>query len=215
VVQESKRARRRGSVFVISAPSGSGKSTLVKQLLNAVPGLVFSVSYTTRPRRGDEKQGKDYFFVTQARFRRMIASSEFVEWAEVHGHLYGTSRKQVRRAQTLGKDVLLDIDVQGHRQVRRSLPDAVSIFVLPPSFTVLQRRLRGRHSEAEEIIRRRLVNARKEIRRWREYDYLIVNGRLSRATQAIRAVVEGARLRRSVQEHYVRQILKTFGGKIE
>ena len=145
----------------------------------------------------------------------MIAAGEFTEWADVHGHLYGTSGEQIRKAQAAGKDVLLDIDVQGHGQVRRRLPDAVSIFVLPPSYGELQRRLRQRHSDAPQVIRRRLLNARKEIKRWREYDYLVVNDRLSSAARALRAVVEAARTRREVRQHRAEMILKTFGGKIE
>lgn len=215
VGRKAQRAKRAGSIIVISAPSGSGKSTLVKRLMASLPGLVFSVSHTTRPRRPGEKNGRDYFFVTPARFRRMVAAGEFVEWADVHGHLYGTSRKQVRKAQTRAKDVLLDIDVQGHSQVRRRLPEAVSIFVLPPSYRELQLRLRRRHSDAPEVIRRRLLNARKEIRRWREYDYLVVNDRLADAVRDLRSVVEAARARRQVRQHRVQEILKTFGGKIE
>jgi guanylate kinase len=202
-----------GSVIVISAPSGSGKSTLVNKLMAAVPGLVFSVSYTTRPKRPGEKHGREYFFVSPRAFQRMVAAGEFVEWADVHGHLYGTVRGQIRKAQAAGKDVLLDIDVQGHRQVRRKLPDAVSIFLLPPSFRELERRLRKRHSDSQEVIRRRLRNAQKEIRRWREYDYLVVNNRLTSALRKLCAVVDAARVRRQVQQGSVQKILKTFGGK--
>ncbi len=202
-----------GSVIVISAPSGSGKSTLVNQLMAAVPGLVFSVSYTTRPKRPGEKHGREYFFVSPRAFQRMVAAGEFVEWADVHGQLYGTVRRQIRKAQAAGKDVLLDIDVQGHRQVRRKLPDAVSIFLLPPSFRELERRLRKRQSDSQEVIRRRLRNAQKEIRRWREYDYLVVNNRLTSALRKLCAVVEAARVRRRVQQGSVQKILKTFGGK--
>jgi guanylate kinase len=215
VAQKPKAAKATGNVIVISAPSGSGKSTLVKRLMASVPGLAFSVSYTTRPRRAGEKHGRDYFFVSPARFRGMIAAGEFVEWASVHGHFYGTSRQQVRRAQGAGQDVLLDIDVQGHRQLRRRLPDALSIFVLPPSYRELQRRLRKRHSDPPEVIRERLENARQEIRRWREYDYLVVNDRLSSTAREFRAIVEAARARRAVQRARVEKILKTFGGKIE
>jgi guanylate kinase len=202
-----------GSVIVISAPSGSGKSTLVNKLMAAVPGLVFSVSYTTRPKRPGEKHGREYFFVSPRAFQRMVAAGEFVEWADVHGQLYGTVRRQIRKAQAAGKDVLLDIDVQGHRQVRRKLPDAVSIFLLPPSFRELARRLRKRHSDSQEVIRRRLRNGQKEIRRWREYDYLVVNNRLTSALRKLCAVVEAARVRRQVQQKSVQKILKTFGGK--
>jgi len=199
---------------VISAPSGSGKSTLVKGLLDRVPGLVFSVSHTTRPRRPGEKEGREYFFVSRAQFERMIAAKGFVEWADVFGNYYGTSWKQLRSAQAAGKDVLLDIDVQGHQQVRRRLPEAVSIFVLPPSYRELERRLRRRHSDAPESIRKRLQEARKEMLRWREYDYLVVNDDLERATRALCAVVEAARFRTPNQQQRARQIQKTFlGGK--
>jgi guanylate kinase len=201
-----------GSIIVISAPSGAGKSTLVKRLLAALPGLRFSVSYTTRPPRPGEKNGRDYFFVTHERFQRMIAREEFVEWADVFGHLYGTSFRQLRAAQEAGKDILLDIDVQGHRQVRKKLPEAVSIFVLPPSFRELARRLRARHSDTLEVIQRRLGDARQEIRHWPEYDYLVVNDRLPRAVEALRAVVEAARVRRQVQQERARHICRTFGG---
>jgi guanylate kinase len=202
----------RGSIIVISAPSGAGKSTLVKRLMAAVPSLTFSVSYTTRPPRAGEKHGRDYFFVSRRRFRRMVAGGKFVEWAEVFGHLYGTSRKQIRAAQKGGQDVLLDIDVQGHRQVRRKLPEAVSVFVLPPSFQELERRLRHRRSDPPEVIAQRLETARQEIAHWPEYDYLVVNDRLRTATRALQAVAEAARFRREVQAARVREIRKTFGG---
>ena len=202
-------------MIVISAPSGSGKSTLVKRLTSSVAGLVFSVSHTTRPRRAGERHGREYFFVSPAEFKRMIAAGQFAERAMVHGLFYGTSWKQIRQAQAAGKDVLLDIDVQGHSQVRRRLPDAVSIFILPPSYRELQLRLRRRHSDAPEVIRRRLVNARKEMRRWREYDYLVVNDRLSDASRVLRVVVEATRARRNVLKDRALRILKTFGGKIE
>lgn len=202
----------RGSIIVISAPSGAGKSTLVKQLLASLRDLKFSVSYTTRPPRPGERNGREYFFVTRERFKRMVAAEEFVEWADVFGHLYGTSRQQLRAAQEAGRDVLLDIDVQGHRQVRKRLPEAVSIFVLPPSFRELERRLRHRHSDAPEVIERRLNDARKETRHWPEYDYLVVNDRLPAATRALRATVEAARFRRQVQQERAKQICRTFGG---
>ncbi len=212
MAESEKRARARGSIIVISAPSGAGKSTLVRRLMAIVPGLTFSVSHTTRPPRLGEKEGRDYFFVSPGLFKRMIAAREFVEWAKVFGSLYGTSWKQLRAAQEAGKDVLLDIDVQGHRQVRRRLPEAVSVFVLPPSFRVLERRLRRRHSDAPEMIERRLTAARKEISSWAEYDFLVVNDRVPRATQDLRAVVLAARARRSNQQGVVREICRTFGG---
>ena len=206
------QARRRGSIIVISAPSGSGKTTLVKRLLAALPGLKFSISYTTRLPRHGEKDGRDYYFVSRREFRRMIADQEFLEWAEIVGHLYGTATKQLRAAQDAGEDILLDIDVQGHQQLRRKLPEAVSIFILPPSYQELERRLRRRRSDAPEVIERRLNNARREIQHWAEYDYLVVNDRLTRATRALRSIVEAARSRRQVQEESAQEISQTFGG---
>jgi guanylate kinase len=203
-------------VIVISAPSGAGKTTFIRRLLRSLPGLRFSVSHTTRLPRPGEKDGREYFFVSQPVFERMVASGGFVEWAEVHGKLYGTSWKSLRQAQQAGEDVLLDIDVQGHRQVRRQLPEAVSIFLLPPCFAELGRRLRRRQSGTaapEGETERRLANARREIRHWREYDFLIVNDKIAAADRALRAVVTAARSRRLIQQDRARAIVKTFGGK--
>jgi guanylate kinase len=212
VARSRRTPRGRGSIIVISAPSGSGKSTLVKRLMDGLPSLSFSVSYTTRPPRAGEKNGREYFFVTRRAFDQKIARGEFVEWAEVYGHFYGTSRKQLLAAQEAGRDILLDIDVQGHRQVRENLPQAVSVFILPPSFQELERRLRHRHSDAPEVIEKRLHTARKEITHWAEYDYLVVNDRLPTAVHALRAVVEAARFRWQNQAERALRILKTFGG---
>ncbi len=211
-VRVPKTATARGSILVISAPSGSGKSTLTRRLMRAFPGLSFSVSYTTRAPRAGEKQGRDYFFVSQKVFKRMIARHEFVEWADVYGHLYGTAHRQLQAAQEAGRDILLDIDVQGHRQVRQRLPGAVSVFILPPSFRELERRLRRRHSDAPEEIARRLHTASQEISRWPEYDYLVVNDRVADAAQALRAIVRAVRFRRPNQAGRARQIVSTFGG---
>ncbi len=197
---------------MISAPSGAGKSTLVKRLISSVPGLSFSVSHTTRPPRAGEQNGREYFFVSPGRFKRMIAARQFVEWAEVYGHFYGTSWGQLRAAQAAENDTLLDIDVHGHRQVRRRLPEAVSIFLLPPSFRELERRLRQRHADAPPVIEKRLDTARKEISHWPEYDYLVVNDHLPSATRALRAVVLAARFRRQNQQERVQDICNTFGG---
>jgi guanylate kinase len=202
----------RGTIFVISAPSGSGKSTLTKRLRAGAPDLGFSVSYTTRAPRAKEQHGRDYFFVSRQVFERMVSRGEFVEWADVYGHLYGTARKQLLAAQKVGQDILLDIDVQGHRQLRERLPEAVSIFILPPSFRELSRRLRDRHSDAPKEIQRRLATARKEIAHWAEYDFLVVNDDLARATQALRAIVRAARFRRLTQAAQVKKIIATFGG---
>ena len=202
----------RASIFVISAPSGSGKSTLVRRLIASLPDLAFSVSHTTRPRRKGEKEGRDYFFVSRRRFESMIAAGDFVEWAEVFGHLYGTSKAQIEESLAAGRDVLLDIDVQGHQQVRQRLPEALSVFVLPPSFQELARRLTNRHSDSPQVVERRLAAARQEISHWPEYDYLVVNDRLPRATQDLRAIVRAGRLRRQSQAARAQEIRRTFGG---
>jgi len=204
--------RGRGSILVISAPSGAGKSTLVRRLIGSLSDLAFSVSHTTRPRRQGEKEGRDYFFVTRRRFETLIAADEFVEWAEVFGHLYGTSKAQLERSLAEGRDVLLDIDVQGHRQVRKRLPDALSVFVLPPSFEELKRRLTKRHLDSPQDVERRLAAACQEISHWPEYDFLVVNDRLPRATQALRAIVQAGRLRRQIQAPRAQEICRTFGG---
>jgi guanylate kinase len=208
----STPSRVRGSILVISAPSGSGKSTLVRRLIASLPDLAFSVSHTTRPPREGEKDGREYFFVTRKRFERMIAAGDFVEWAEVFGHLYGTSQGQIERTLKAGRDVLLDIDVQGHKQIRKRLPEALSVFVMPPSFRELKRRLTERHSDSPQVIEKRLAAARQEISYWPDYDYLVVNDRLSLATQALRAIVRAGRFRRQNQAERAREICKTFGG---
>ena len=202
----------RAGILVISAPSGAGKSTLVRRLIASLPDLAFSVSHTTRPRRAGEKEGRDYFFVTRRRFESMIAAGDFVEWAEVFGHLYGTSKAQLDKALATGQDVLLDIDVQGHQQVRQCLPEALGVFVLPPSFRELKRRLMDRHSDSPQVVERRLAAARLEISHWPEYDYLVVNDRLSLATQALQAIVRASRFRQESQAERAQEICRTFGG---
>ncbi len=197
---------------MISAPSGTGKSTVVKRVVASVAGLSFSVSHTTRRPRSGEQDGREYLFISRARFKRMVAAGDFVEWADVHGNLYGTSWKELRKARKAGKDIVLDIDVQGHCQVRCRLPDAVSIFLLPPSFQELARRLCRRHSDATEVIESRLTAARKEISHWSEYDYVVVNDRISSAVQAVKTVVLAARLRRQNRQELVEDIRRTFGG---
>jgi guanylate kinase len=182
-----------GILFIISAPSGSGKSTLVAQVRSLVEGLEFSVSYTTRPPRGSETDGREYHFTDRATFERMIAAGEFLEWAEVFGNYYGTAVSALDHARGEGKDLLLDIDVQGAKQVMQKLPQAVSIFILPPNPEVLERRLRNRseaeHMTSEEVIERRLQQARKELEQVWDYKYALVNDVLDQATAEMRAVV--------------------------
>ena len=203
---------RLGSVFVISAPSGAGKTTLISKLRASVRGLVFSVSYTTRPPRAGEKHGREYFFVSPQEFRRRRAQGEFVEWARVHSQYYGTSWCTLREAQEAGQDVLLDIDVQGYRKLRRRIPDIVSVFVVPPSFADLDERLRRRHEDSPEVIAERLAMSRREVAHWMEYDYVIVNDRLSTAARALRNIVLASRLRRQCQDRRVREAIGKFIG---
>ena len=182
-----------GILFIISAPSGSGKSTLVSQLLTLVEGLDFSISYTTRAPRGSEIDGREYHFTTRAEFERMVEANEFLEWAEVFGNYYGTARSALDHAREQGRDLLLDIDVQGALQIMKELPAAVSIFVLPPSPQVLEMRLRNR-SQAERmtveaIIERRLAEAQEELKQIWKYKYALVNDVLDQAATELRAIV--------------------------
>ena len=189
-----------GILFIISAPSGSGKTTLTNELLTLVPGLKFSISYTTRPPRGSEHNGREYFFVSREEFEEMVRRDEFLEYACVFGHYYGTAKRFLDDARNTGRDLVLDIDVQGAAQVAK-MPEAVSIFILPPSREVLESRLRNRshteHMDSEEVIRRRLEGARKEIENYRNYDYIIVNDRLEQSIAQLKAIVAAERLKRS------------------
>ena len=182
-----------GLLFIISAPSGSGKSTLVNELRKVVPGLEFSISYTTRIPRGSERHGTEYFFVDRAEFERMIAADSFLEHAQVFGNYYGTARHFLDDASKRGNDLLLDIDVQGAAQVKQRKPDAASIFILPPDRKTLEWRLRTRAQDQEEVIQRRLAEARGEIENYRGYDYILVNDRLEESTEALKAIVESER----------------------
>ncbi len=190
-------------VYIVSAPSGSGKSTLVNELLKVVKHLDFSISYTTRAPRGSEQSGKEYFFVTKKEFKAMIAAGEFLEYAEVFGNekvrgeYYGTARRFLREAEARGNDLVLDIDVQGASQVKGKMPEAVSIFILPPDRENLEWRLRKRGEDSEEVIRRRLDTARREIENYSKYEYILVNDRLEQSTDELRAVVLAERALRS------------------
>lgn len=182
-----------GILFIISAPSGSGKSTLVSQLRTLVEGLDFSISYTTRAPRGSEEDGREYHFTTRAEFERMIAAGDFLEWAQVFGNYYGTAVSALEHAKKAGKDLLLDIDVQGAVQVMKKLPAAVSIFILPPSPQVLEMRLRNRseaeHVTSEDVIQSRLAEARHELKQMCDYKYALVNDVLDQAVMELRAIV--------------------------
>jgi guanylate kinase len=186
-------AERRGIIFILSAPSGAGKTTLTKGLRARCPDIKLSVSCTTRARRRGEVNGRHYRFVSNDRFVAMRARGEFAEWAEVHGFLYGTPRKPLDRCLSAGKDILLDVDVQGASKIKRAYPDAVSVFLLPPSRGELERRLKRRGTDHAAVIRRRLANAQDEIQRVIRYDYYIVNREVAEALEVLQSIVRAER----------------------
>lgn len=191
-----------GRFFVVSGPSGAGKTTLTHRLLDLVPELSYSVSYTTRPPRPGEKDGRDYFFITRSDFQEMIENKAFLEWAEVFGRFYGTGRSWVDGRLAEGRDVLVDIDIAGAKQIKTHFPQATFIFVVPPSFEELERRLLSRHTETEAQIRERLGRARIEIESRTMYDYLIVNDEVERAAADMTALLRAGRLRLSRTEKF-------------
>jgi guanylate kinase len=201
---------RTSTVFIISAPSGSGKSTLVSCLLARDPQLRFSVSYTTRTPRGNEKPGESYIYISRQEFEERVGRGEFLEHAQVFGNYYGTNRKVLEQARGEGKDLILDIDVQGARQLKERIPEAVSIFVLAPSRDILEQRLRMRSEDSEEVIQRRLRDAAEEIRNYAEYDYVIVNHQLEESVDTLAAIIKAERVRRSRMEDQIRPILRSF-----
>jgi guanylate kinase len=185
------------TVFIISAPSGSGKSTLVNVIRRTLPNLEFSISYTTREPRGAEKDGCEYFFITREQFEEMIRNDEFLERANVFGNHYGTAKRFLNNAAADSKDLLLDIDVQGAQQIKAKLPDAVSVFILPPNRAELERRLRERSQDSEEVIQKRLKAAGREIENYWKYDYILVNDRLEDSVATLNAILLSERLRRN------------------
>lgn len=195
---------------MISAPSGSGKTTLVQKLIASFSDLRFSVSYTTRAPRGAERDGVDYHFVTRGEFQEKIRRGELLEWAEVHGNLYGTSKAETERIRAEGQDILLDVDVQGADQVRKAEPEAVTMFVMPPSFQVLEERLRGRKQDSPEVIEGRLAGARREIDRYRDYHYVLVNDGIEETAELLKAMVLAERARPRLLEERLRPILESF-----
>ena len=203
-------SERDPSVIIVSAPSGAGKSTVVARVLQELTGLRFSVSHATRAPRPGERDGVDYHFVDRTRFEGLVREGAFLEWAEVHGDLKGTASAELERARADGVDLLLDLDVQGAAQVRQRLPGAVSIFILPPSFDELEARLRGRGQDSEAAIRRRLDNARREVARYPEYDYIVLNDHLDNSVNAVKCIVQAVRQRRPALEAAARRIAKTF-----
>ena len=201
---------RRGQLFVVSAPSGTGKTTVVERLVQLVPDLVLSRSYTSRPARAGETNGVDYNFVTCSRFEEMVAAGEFLEWADVFGNLYGTCATDTEEFLARGQDVVLVIDVQGARQVRQRCKGMVGIFVMPPSFDVLERRLRGRSKDSEEAMQRRLQTARNEVASFNEYEYVIVNDELEACVERLRAIVLAERARLNAVMSEAERIVETF-----
>jgi guanylate kinase len=204
------RPQAPGILFVVSAPSGTGKTTLVERLVQVVPNLAMSRSYTSRAARDGEADGVDYNFISRKRFEDMAHSGEFLEWADVFGNLYGTREGDTLRCLEQGCDVVLVIDVQGARQVRARLRDVVQVFVLPPSFEILERRLRGRSKDAEQAIQKRLRTARAEVAAYSEYDYVVVNDEFDACVERLKGIVFAERARLPVMRPAAEQIVGTF-----
>jgi guanylate kinase len=204
---------RRGLLFVVSAPSGTGKTTVVERLVQVVSGLSMSRSYTSRASRTGERDGVDYNFITRARFQEMIDADAFLEWADVFGNLYGTCLADAERELAAGRDLVLVIDVQGARKVRSRGLDMIGVFVMPPSFDVLEQRLRGRSQDPEADILRRLATARAEVAAYAEYDYVVVNDELDACVERLRAIVIAERARLTAMAPVVARIVDSFARK--
>lgn len=203
----------RGILFVVSSPSGGGKGTLIQRMLNQVPNLSYSVSFTTRTPRNGEVDGREYFFVTPEKFERMVEANEFLEWATVHGKLYGTSSSQVAREISEGRDIVLEVDVQGAASIRNLMPDSVSVFILPPSFEVLRQRLLDRGTDSPEELDLRLRNAPTELKDYSAFQYLIINDDADRAAEQLSAIVHAERARLHRQGPRVKQMVQAFTAK--
>ena len=205
-------SNRRGGLFIVSAPSGAGKTTIVRGMVEATPGVGISRSYTSRPVRNGERDGVDYTFVSREKFVELREAGTFLEWAEVFGDLYGTGRPDTEARLAAGEDLVLVIDVQGARKVRAAGVESVGIFLMPPSFADLERRLRGRSRDPEAAILRRLATAREEIRAYPEYDYVVVNDDVATCVERVRAIVLAERARRDRMRADAEAIASTFTG---
>ena len=200
----------RGMLIVVSSPSGGGKGTLIRRALKTVPNLGYSVSFTTRPPRSGEIDGRDYFFVPRAAFEQKRAAGDFLEWAVVHGNHYGTAHEQVQNELAAGRDIILEIDVQGAANVQERVADVVSVFILPPSFEILRARLAGRGSEAPPDLALRLRNSRGEVERYADFHYVLINDDADRAATQLGAIIYAERARRERQERAAVKVLETF-----
>jgi guanylate kinase len=200
----------RGMLIVVSSPSGGGKGTLIDRVLQTVPGVSYSISYTTRGPRENEKDGREYFFVSREVFEEMIERGDFLEWADVYGHLYGTSRVQVEQERAAGRDIILEIDVQGAESIRGLVPDAVTVFILPPSFELLQKRLIARGTDLPEDLDRRLRGAPAEVQQYKNFQYVILNDDINRASAQLASVIYAERARRERQEQTSSEALADF-----
>ncbi|MCF8130268.1 MAG: guanylate kinase [Deltaproteobacteria bacterium] len=192
-----------GQIFVFSAPSGAGKSTIAEALMERFDSLAYSISHTSRPPRGAEQDGVDYHFVSQNSFKEMIEANAFLEWAQVHGHLYGTSLEAVKRQMSAGSDILMDVDVQGGRNVKNQFPDAVLVFLLPPSLKILEKRLKARGTDDPGVIQKRMAQASEEIRNCSWYDYIVINNDLEKAVLEAQSIIVSARCRRERRMDWV------------
>jgi guanylate kinase len=199
-----------GTLFVVSSPSGGGKGTLIRRVLDTVPNLSYSVSYTTRPPRNGELDGREYFFVDRPTFEKMVSADEFLEWACVHGNLYGTARHQVAQETAAGIDIILEVDVQGAASIRELMLDAVSIFILPPSYEILKERLIARGTDTPEQLALRLKKAPDELEKFSCFDYVIINDDVNRAAHQLAAIIYGERARCERQERLVKEVIEKF-----
>ncbi len=200
----------KGTVFIISSPSGGGKGTLIKEILQKVENIGYSVSYTTRKMREGEIHGQHYFFISKTEFENLIKNDEFLEYAEVHGNYYGTSKTQVLKDTEKGRDIILEIDVQGAEIIKPKLPEAVGIFILPPSFEVLRERLIARQTESDKELNLRLKNARTEVEQFIKFEYVLINEFVEKASNELQSIVLAERLKCNKQVTKIKTILETF-----